>query len=80
MARLRGGVVIRMVALATLAPLALAACVPSPYEADPVSSYQWQRRQEAIQRQEAERVRLCALMNKDSDRFKRDCGRPGDPS
>ena len=72
----------RMVALATLAlsaPFSLAACVPPPYEADPVSSSQWQRRQEDIQRQEAERVRLCAMMNKDSDRFKRDCTRPGDP-
>ena len=65
----------------TLAAIALttAACVPPPYEADPVSSAQWQRRQEEIQRSEAERVRLCAMMNKDSDRFKRDCTRPGDP-
>ena len=69
---------IRMVAIATLA-LSTAACVPAPYEADPVSSYQWQRRQEEIQRQQAEQARVCATMNKDSDRFKRDCTRPGDP-
>ena len=68
-----------MVAIAALA-LSTAACLPPPYEADPTSSYQWQRRQEDIQRREAERVRLCAMMNKDSDRFKRDCTRPGDPS
>ena len=68
-----------MIAIATLA-LSTAACLPAPYEADPTSSYQWQRRQEDIQRREAERVRTCALMNKDSDRFKRDCTRPGDPS
>ncbi len=68
-----------MVAIVSLA-LGAAACVPPPYEADPTSVYAWQRRQEDIQRREAERVRLCALMNKDSDRFKRDCTRPGDPS
>ncbi|CAN5448606.1 hypothetical protein BH10PSE1_BH10PSE1_27240 [soil metagenome] len=68
-----------MAILATLA-LSTAACVPPPYEADPVSSYQWQRRQENIQRQQAEQARACATMNKDSDRFKRDCVRPGDPS
>jgi hypothetical protein len=71
-----------MAAFATLAlsaPAALAGCA-APYEAAPTSVYQWQRRQEDIQRREAERVRLCATMNKDSDRFKRDCTRPGDPS
>jgi len=67
-----------MVAIATLA-LSTTACLPPAYEAEPTSSYQWQRRQEDIQRREAERVRLCAMMNKDSDRFKRDCTRPGDP-
>ena len=70
---------IRMVALSVLA-LSLTGCLPPPYEAEPASVYQWQRRQEGIERQEAERVRTCALMNKDSDRFKRDCTRPGDPS
>ena len=32
----------------------------APYEATPNSPVQWQRRQEAIERQEAERKRLCA--------------------
>jgi len=59
--------------------LASACTFPQPYEAEPASPYQWQRRQEEIQRREDERVRLCAMMNKDSDRFKRDCTRPGDP-
>ena len=53
--------------------------LPAPYEADPTSPYQWERRQEGIERQEAERVRLCAIMNKDTDRYRRDCTRPGDP-
>jgi hypothetical protein len=66
-----------MIAIASIA-MTTAACVP-PYEADPVSSAQWQRRQEDIQRQQAELTRACATMNKDSDRFKRDCTRPGDP-
>ena len=70
---------IRMIAIASIALSAAACAFPQPYEADPVSSAQWQRRQEDLQRQEAERSRLCAMMNKDSDRFKRDCTRPGDP-
>jgi hypothetical protein len=70
-----------MAAIASLtvaAPLMLGGCLPPAYQADPVSSYQWQRREEDIQRQQAERTRVCATMNKDSDRFKRDCARPGD--
>ena len=59
--------------------LASACAVPPPYEAEPASVYQWQRQQDEIRRREDERVRLCAMMNKDSDRFKRDCARPGDP-
>ena len=69
---------IRMAALA-IATLGVSACIPAPYEAAPQSSYQWQRRQENIERQEAERVRLCAVMNTDSERYARDCRRPGDP-
>ena len=60
--------------------LTVAGCGLTPYQADPVSSVQWQRRQEGIERQEAERARLCAMMNKDSERYQRDCRRPGDPS
>jgi hypothetical protein len=70
---------IRMIAL-VLTTAGLAACsFPQPWEADPASSAQWQRRQETIERREAERVRLCQMMNKDSERYKRDCRRPGDP-
>jgi hypothetical protein len=69
---------IRMTLLA-LTATTLAGCLPPAFEAEPTSVYQWERRQEGIQRQEAERVRLCAIMNKDSERYKRDCTRPGDP-
>ena len=69
---------IRMVAIA-LTATSLTACLPEPYEAEPASVYQWQRRQEGIERREAERVRLCAIMNKDTERYERDCTRPGDP-
>jgi hypothetical protein len=70
----------RMIAAAVLAAATAACAFPQPYEADPVSSSQWQRRQDQIEYREKERQRLCAMMNKDSDRFKRDCTRPGDPS
>jgi hypothetical protein len=64
-----------------LAGLSVAACTfPQPWEADPASPAQWQRRQESIERREAERVRLCQMMNRDSERYDRDCRRPGDPA
>ncbi len=70
---------IRMTLLA-VSLLSLGACAfPQPYEAEPNSPVQWQRRQEAIERREAERVRLCAIMNTDTDRYRRDCQRTGDP-
>ncbi len=70
---------IRGIAIASAA-LGVAACTfPQPYEADPASPVQWERRQEHIERREAERVRLCQMMNKDSERYRRDCRRPGDP-
>jgi hypothetical protein len=60
--------------------LATAACTfPAPYDPLPTSVYQWERRQEEITRREAERVRLCQMMNKDTERYERDCRRPGDP-
>jgi hypothetical protein len=37
----------------------LSACTLPTYEAEPVSVYQWERRQQAIERQQAERERLC---------------------
>ena len=65
----------------SLAALSVGACaLPAPYEGDPTSVYQWERRQAEITRREAERVRLCQMMNKDSERYERDCRRPGDPS
>ena len=67
-----------MAILATVSMMVAGCAVPAPYEAAPTSVYQWQRRQEQIQAREAERARLCATLNKDSDRFKRDCARPGD--
>ena len=69
---------IRMVLIAVTATT-LSGCLPPPYEADPASVYQWERRQQNIERREAERVRLCAIMNKDTERYRRDCTRPGDP-
>jgi hypothetical protein len=68
----------RLIALSIVA-VALTGCLPPAYEAEPESVYQWQRRQEGIARQEAERMRLCAIMNTDTDRYRRDCRRPGDP-
>ena len=32
-----------------------------------------------LARQMAERQRLCAMMNKDTERYERDCERAGDP-
>ncbi|MFN3931588.1 MAG: hypothetical protein ACK4JY_07555 [Brevundimonas sp.] len=50
-----------MVAAATTA-----ACAVPIYEPEPVSGYQWERRQQAIERQQAERERLCRI-TKDED-------------
>ena len=52
--------------------LTLGAC-GTPYEADPVSVYQWERRQEEIVRRDAELQRLCQTLDKDSARYKREC-------
>ena len=62
-------VVVMMFALA--APLLASAC--APYEADPVSVYQWERKVEQVQRQDAERQRLCQTLDKESARYQRDC-------
>ena len=61
--------VVMMIALA--APLLASAC--APYEADPVSVYQWERKVERIQREDAERVRICATLDKESARYEREC-------
>ena len=49
-----------------LAAATLSACTIPTYEAEPVSVYQWERRQQAIEREQAERERLCRT-TKDED-------------
>ena len=61
----------RIVCLALL--LALGACNIPVYDPEPVSIDQWQRRQEAIQRQQAERERLCAITKQDDPRHDELC-------
>jgi hypothetical protein len=61
----------------TFAAMTLAACSGAAYEPDPVSPYQWQQRQERIERQEAERLRRCESMDKQSERYARECPRTG---
>ena len=58
-----------------LAVASLTAC--AAYEPEPVSPYQWQQRQERIQRQEAERLRRCEAMDQQSERYARECARTG---
>ncbi len=52
--------------------LGMTAC-SAPYEADPVSVYQWEERQNEIMRQGAEKQCLCQTLDKDSARYKREC-------
>ncbi|MEQ7155743.1 hypothetical protein [Brevundimonas aurifodinae] len=68
------------VLILSLLALGMSGCLPAPYDPLPTSVYQWERRQTEITRREAERVRLCQMMNKDSERYERDCRRSGDPS
>ncbi len=49
-----------------LAAASAGACTIPTYEPEPVSVYQWERRQQAIERQQAERERLCRI-TKDED-------------
>ena len=67
-----------VIAVAGLAILA-AGCTLQPYEAEPTTPYQRMEQLERQQRQEAERQRLCAMMDKDTERYARDCRRAGDP-
>ncbi|WP_291839408.1 hypothetical protein [Brevundimonas sp.] len=60
-----------------VAAAALTACAGQPYEPLPVSPHQWQQRQERIQRQEAERLQRCEAMDKQSERYARECPRTG---
>ena len=49
-----------------LTAASLSACAIPTHEAEPVSVYQWERRQKAIEREQAERERLCRI-TKDED-------------
>ena len=51
---------------ALLAAGAAGACTIPTYEPEPVSVYQWERRQKAVEREQAERERLCRI-TKDED-------------
>ena len=62
----------RILAIALLVA-ATAACTITTYEAEPVSPRQWQERQERIQRQEAERARLCAITRPEDPRKEQLC-------
>ncbi|MBJ7447116.1 MAG: hypothetical protein JHC81_06235 [Brevundimonas sp.] len=53
--------------------LGLTACTIPTYEPDPVSATQWERRQEAIERQQAEKARLCQITKDDDPRKEELC-------
>ena len=57
----------RLLALPVLlVAVSTAACTIPTYEPEPVSAHQWERRQQAIEREQAERERLCRI-TKDED-------------
>ena len=62
----------RILILGLLAAMTSACTIPT-YEADPVSVYQWERRQEGIQRRQAERERLCRITKEDDPRKEELC-------
>ncbi|HZV85161.1 MAG TPA: hypothetical protein VFF48_09265 [Brevundimonas sp.] len=62
---------IRLLILA--AALATGACAIPTYEPDPTSPAQWERRQERIQREQAERERLCRITKDDDPRKEELC-------
>lgn len=45
----------------------------APYEADPVSVYQWERKVQEVEQRQAERLRLCQTLDKESARYERAC-------
>nr|WP_303683689.1 hypothetical protein [Brevundimonas naejangsanensis] len=45
----------------------------APYEAEPVSVYQWERKVQEVERREGERQRLCQTLDKESARYEREC-------
>ena len=62
----------RILILGLLGSMTSACTIPT-YEADPVSVYQWERRQEGIQRRQAERERLCRSTRDDDPRKEELC-------
>jgi hypothetical protein len=65
----------RAVILAGLVAVAAgaSACTVPVYEAEPTSVYQWERRQQAAERQYAERQRLCRITKDDDPRKEELC-------
>ena len=59
--------------LATFALIAASLTACAPYEPEPVSAWQWQQRQERIERQEAERLRRCQMGETGVERDDRRC-------
>jgi hypothetical protein len=53
--------------------VAVTAGACAPYEAEPVSVYQWERKVQEVERREAERQRLCQTLDKESARYEREC-------
>jgi len=62
----------RIPGLIALALLAGGCSVPT-YEPEPVSAHQWERRQDAILRRQAERERLCRITKEDDPRKEELC-------
>ena len=67
----------RLVIIASLGLVAGACTIdgPPPGRSDPVAEME---RQERIRRQTEERQRLCQMIDRESDRYERDCERAGD--
>jgi hypothetical protein len=62
-----------------LAAASTGACTIPTYEPEPVSVYQWERRQQAVERELAERQRLCRITRDEDPRKEELCrGLSGD--
>ena len=59
--------------IALVAAASTAACTIPTYEAEPVSVYQWERRVQAAERQQAERERLCRITRDEDPRKEELC-------
>ena len=67
------------IALIALAAIGAGACTidgPPEGRQDVLAEME---RQERVRQQVEERQRLCRMMNRDSERYERDCTRSGDP-